>query len=846
MNKQVQIARFKSGAWSLLFVTLLFQTRVQSGAQPELSESKRNSTSDHSAGDELHWALKPIRRPTAPTVRNRDWVSSTIDTFVLANLEQHALTPAPRADRRILLRRVYYDLIGLPPNYADVKEFAKDESPNAFAKVVDRLLGSPRYGERWGRHWLDVARYADTKDLVLLYGKDRIRPYAYTYRDYVVRALNEDTPYDRFVTEQLAADQISPAVEPWRLAAMGFLTLGRLFDNNLPDIYDDQIDTTTRGFLALTVSCARCHDHKYDAVPQKDYYSLYGVFASSERPLELPLIADPSQIQGGLEFEAVLTAKRKELFDHIENQHKFLSETAKLRVTDYLMKVATEPPDPLETAIFFLSLSPEDLRPQFIAKWRRYMERNAVEDHPVFGPWHDFSNLPNDDFATRSRQTIQQWINAPTGIGPGQINPLIQNAIAENPPSSMADVARLYGDLIKSVYEDLKEDIQESGMEALSPEIRQVLSILVGVKSPIHFPKRDTYMYMSRVERTKYGNLVQELDKLAVNSPNAPPRAMVLTDASELYDPHVFVRGNPRLTGDPVQRQFLQILSGPDRRPFERGSGRLELASAITKPDNPLTSRVIANRLWMHHLGAPLVGTPNDFGIRSDPPSNPKLLDYLAWTLMESGWSLKKLHREILLSSTYQQSSFDRPGSKKVDPDNRYHWRANRRRLDFESMRDTLLAVSGRIDRAIGGRPVDAAGDPLEARRTIYGLVDRQDVPGVYRAFDFASPDQSAPRRSQTTTPQQALFGMNSPFVIKQAKALAKRPEITSNNSIHNRIEALFQIVYGRDPKKTEVDTVLSFLEMAEDAVNSEANGMSPWEQLGQVALVSNELMFVD
>ena len=264
--------------------------------------------------------------------------------------------------------------------------------------MVDRLLGSPAYGERWGRHWLDVARYADTKDLVLLYGSARIRPYAYTYRDYVIRALNLDTPYDRFAQEQLAADRIDPPVAPWRLAALGFLNLGRLFDNNLPDVYDDQIDTTTRGFLGLTVSCARCHDHKYDAIPQKDYYSLYGVFASSERPWDLPLITDPTKIPGGPEFERELSTKRRELLDHVEAQRRLLASTARKRVGDYLMKVATEKPDPLETVVFFLSLSPEDLRPQFIARWRHNLEREAMPQDPVLGLWHDLLELKDNEF----------------------------------------------------------------------------------------------------------------------------------------------------------------------------------------------------------------------------------------------------------------------------------------------------------------------------------------------------------------------------------------------------------------------------------------------------------------
>jgi len=314
-----------------------------------------------------HWAYQPIKRHDPPPVKNRSWPRMPIDGFVLARMEASGLTPSPPADRRTLLRRTYYDLIGLPPTAEEIDAFERDRSDDAFARVVDRLLTSPRYGERWGRHWLDVARYADTKDGVLMFGDDRVRPYAYTYRDYVIRAFNEDIPFDRFILEQLAADVIAPKNEPWRLAAMGFLTLGRTFDNNIHDQIDERIDTVSRGLLGLTVACARCHDHKYDAISAADYYSLYGVFASSETPMELPLIERLEKLPGCAEFEKKAAAKRAELRQFLDSQYAALSETARQRVGDYLTRAALSEPDPLETAIFFMSLAPEDLRPQIVA-----------------------------------------------------------------------------------------------------------------------------------------------------------------------------------------------------------------------------------------------------------------------------------------------------------------------------------------------------------------------------------------------------------------------------------------------------------------------------------------------
>ncbi len=790
-----------------------------------------------------HWAYQSIRPPALPSVRHTDWPRSALDTLVLARLEAHRLSPSPPADRRTLIRRAYYDLIGLPPTYPEVEAFVHDPAPDAFARVVERLLASPHYGERWGRHWLDVARYADTKDLVLLFGDDRVRPYAYTYRDYVVRALNADVPYDQFLHEQLAADRIEPKVEPWKLAALGFLTLGRMFDNNPHDIYDDQIDTVTRGLLGLTVACARCHDHKYDAIPTADYYSLYGVFANSEVPIDLPLTDDPRKTPGSAEFENKAAPKRKALQEFIDTQYQQITETARMRVTDYLLKIATEKPDPLENAVFFLSLSPEDLKPGILSQWRQYLDKHARADDPVFGPWHDLMQLPDSRFAPDAPGIVARWLSTPAGVSRGQVNPLVQRALATAILASRADVARLYGELLLRVYRT-SQQLQETKDPTPSLAAQQLLEMLTGIAGPIHFPRSNAYLHMARVERSTYGNKLQELDKLAVQSLGAPSRAMILIDSPQPYQPRIFVRGNPSQPGERVPRQFLRILAGEDRRPFGSGSGRLDLARAVTAPENPLTSRVIVNRVWMHHFGEPLVSSPSDFGTRSSPPSHPELLDYLAWSFQQEGWSLKKLHRQLLLSRTYQQASLDRPECRQVDPENRWLWRAHRRRLDLEAMRDSLLALSGRLEYRLGGRPVDVVGDPQNRRRTLYGKVDRQDLPGLYRVFDFSNPDQTVERRPQTTVPQQALFAMNAPFMIEQAKALAARPEVAGEPRADRRVAALHRLVLARSPDPAEVQLALRFLEMA--ATEQGPSQLTPWQQYAQVLLLTNELMFLD
>ncbi len=801
-----------------------------------------------------HWAFQPIRRPAVPAVKDAGWVKTPLDRFVLAKLEARGLSPSSRADRRTLIRRAYLDLIGLPPTPEEVDAFAADASPDAWEKVIDRLLSSPHYGERWGRHWLDVARYADTKDGVLMYGDDRVRPYAYTYRDYVIRAFNEDLPFDRFVHEQLAADLIEPKVEPRRLAAMGFLTLGRMFDNNVHDILDDRIDTVSRGLFGLTVSCARCHDHKYDPIPTADYYSLYGVFASSEEPVERPLTEPLDRSPAYAEFEKQAAPKRRELQKFLDAQYAMLLETARQRVGDYLVHVVTTKPDPLETAIFFLSLAPTDLRPQIVARWRRFVEQHAQPDDPVFGPWHDLMTGAGEDVAARAEAARARWRDLPAGVERGQLNPLVRIALDGAKLATRADVARAYGDLLRRVYEESKSSHKtpppgassgasaESEVEAKAR--RQLLAILTDPDSPAYFPKGRTRDYMSRQEKDAFGGKLQEIDRMAVQAPNAPPRAMSLVDAEQPYEPRVFVRGSPARPGERVPRAFLSFAG--EVEPFRHGSGRLDLARAITAPDNPLTARVLVNRVWMHHFGEPLVESPSDFGLRTAPPSHPELLDHLATTLQRDGWSLKRLHRVIMLSSAYQQANFDRPECRRADPDNKLLWRMNRRRLDLEAMRDSLLAISGGLDRRMYGRPVgpDSAGG---RRRTVYGLVDRQSLPGLFRAFDFASPDQSAERRPQTTVPQQALFGMNAPFVMEQARALAARPEVVRETEPGRRVAALYRLALCRRPDPGEVRLALDFLADAEKTRSGpEKSRLGPWQQLAQVLLLTNERMFVD
>jgi mono/diheme cytochrome c family protein len=625
-----------------------------------------------------HWSFTPVRAAKPPVVKNRIWVRNFIDPFVLAKLEAQNLTPSPTADRRTLLRRAYLDVIGVPPSAEEVEAFLADRSPNAWEKVVDRLLADQRYGERWARHWLDVARYADTKGYV--FTEDRNYPYAYTFRNWVIRSLNEDMPYDKFIQYQIAADKMVGDEDRHHLAAMGFLTVGRRFLNNQHDIIDDRIDTVMRGVVGLSVNCARCHDHKFDPIPTKDYYSLYGIFASSMEPNPALPIAPKS-----------MTAK----YDEAQN-----------RLTD--------------------------LKKQ------------------------------KDELVRRQVASLRTKIESDANSVPEPVRKVLMGIRVRTLPDE---------DQLKRIETSFSEDA-----------------------------------------RQQLGSLRAQMNETQRSMPPAPELAMALVDAPNPVDPVVFVRGNPNNRGAGVPRRFIQIAWPREPEPIKQGSGRLELAQSLTSPENPLTARVIVNRVWTHHFGFGIVRTPSDFGTRGEQPTHPELLDTLASRFMQEGWSLKKLHRWILTSSTWMQASDLRPQVFVKDPENRLIWRQNRRRLDLEAMRDSMLLAAGALDTTPYGKSVDILTQPFSTRRSVYAFIERQNLPNFFRTFDLASPDVSTPQRFSTTVPTQALFLMNSPFVVEQAKRVAARPEISGRPVDAQLIRTLFRTVLGRSPSADETALVMGYL----------------------------------
>jgi len=780
-----------------------------------------------------HWSLQPIRMPELPSVQSSEFVRTPIDRFVLAKLREAQLTPSRPADRRTLARRAYFNLTGLPPTFEQLESFVVDDSPDAYERLIDRLLASPRYGERWGRHWLDVARYSDTKGQD--YKKERGFPFAYTYRDYVIRALNDDLPFDQFILQQLAADLLPTRDDPQTLAALGFLTLRNPKVGTHLQI-DDQIDTIGRGLLGLTVACARCHDHKYDGIPTADYYSLYGVLASSEEPEEFPLIGAPAATAEYTEFQKKYDQLAREREDYKNQRRQELFAHARSRVGDYLLELAAER-NKISADVAYVSLGADDLKPGLIKRWREYLKRTAQPDHPVFGPWHAMlgrSVLPERTSASHAAPESQ-----PDSRPSPALNPLLSEALKRAAPQTPLELAKVYGDLLAAVY----RESQQPGPR--QPGFDELLAVLTGDDSPTNVPQRELGRYLQRDHRDHLEGIENKINTLLIRSPAAPPRAMALCEKPNRHNPAVFVRGNPSQLGERVPRQFLRLLTGENRQPFRQGSGRLELARAIASPDNPLTARVIANRVWMHHLGRPLVNTPDDFGARSDPPTHPALLDYLARRLIDSGWSLKQLHREIMLSGVYCQASIDRADARQIDPENRLLWRMNRQRLELEPLRDALLAVAGQLDETMYGQPVHLLRAPYSRRRTIYGHVDRHELAAIFRTFDFPNPYQSTAQRPQTTVPQQTLFMLNAPLVIEQARAVAARPEIVHAANDEARIDALYRTVLARRATAEERSAAAAFLKGAEQPSGG-GDKLSPWEQLSQVLLMTNEFVFVD
>ncbi len=611
-----------------------------------------------------HWAFQPIGKVEPPKVDHPTWSTHPVDRFLFAKLNEKGLAPSPVADARTLIRRLSYDLTGLPPTDRSLFDLN-------YEGVIDKLMSSERFGEHVARMWLDVARYADTAGTYRPDTKTpHYYPFAFTYRDYVIDAFNEDKPFDLFVKEQLAADLLGIPQDSPDIAALGFLGVSPI-RNMSPDYVDDVIDATTRGFMALTVSCSRCHDHKFEPVPTADYYSLYGVFASVERP---------------------------------------------------------EP-------------------------WK-------LDQFPEIGDY-------------------------------------------EVEPASLADYEKARAAIDK--------EIEEAGNKKKKGNNRSLAE---------------------SIEQTKLAELLLFHD-------GAPAQAMTVSEKKNPVNPFIFLRGEPSQRGDRVPRRFLKILDS-EQKPFDKNSsGRLEVAEKIVDPTNPLTARVFVNRVWGLLMGDFLVDTPSDFGLQGEAPSHPELLDWLASDFIASGWSTKHLVRTIVTSEAYRQRSDVHGYQANRDPENDLYWRARRDRLSIEELRDSLLAVSGELENEIGGRSEELWGDEYTKRRSLYGYINRFNLDPTLRNFDFPSPMQTQGERNESIVAPQALFLMNSPFVVDQAEAVVKKV-VTDKMKRPERIEAIYRQVLHRPPREDEIERIGRFADI------EEGRDVNPWPLLAQSLFMSNEFLYVD
>ena len=810
---------------------------IKMGApDPRKEVATKSKMSGLTAKAKAHWAYQPVKMPAVPQPKNPQWCKTPVDAFILKKLQDASMVPSPDADRETLLRRVTLDLTGLPPTFAEVSAFIGDTDPKAYEKVVDRLLKSPSYGERWGRHWLDTARYSDT------IGGERNAartteyryPDAWTYRDYVIRAFNEDKPYDQFIKEQLAADLLPDKKEnDPRLAALGFLTVGERF-RNVNDIINDRIDTVSKGFLAMTVACARCHDHMFDPIPTRDYYALHGVFASITEPEKKPSLDDRASEPQRKDFETKMSAGTVELRDRYYGAVEYYMKDFQRAPAAYIKAATLSQNRSSEEQLKARNalMRENKLDEQFVQYLGRGLQRNP-------SVWEPLAQMKGGGYRPKlavamnpkRMEKMEEKLGEKAGMvaqqmaarAKGGVNPIVHAAFQAKPPKNMDEAIQIYAEIFAGMKDKAAAFIpamKSATSQAVDGYDEPTIDLLRGPFEVVPAPlaSRDwvesaTLGWPNQISGRAKLNF-GELNLLEISHPGAPAHAMVVADKAKPQNSPIFLRGLQTVKGDIVPRGFLEILS-PEHKPvvFHQGSGRLELAENIASKTNPLTARVIVNRVWMHHFGEGFVRTPDDLGVMSEPPSHPELLDYLASYLMEKNWSLKSLHKLIVMSRVYQESSHTRPEYVAKDPENRLLWRANVRRLDFESTRDSLLVYSGQLDRTLGGKPVNLTDEPYSFRRSVYGYVDRGNLPDLMAHFDFSDPDMPNSKRSTTIVPQQALFLMNSPMAVDVARKILARPEMLSGSADVNRILAAYRIIFQRTARPSELQMGMAFIQ---------------------------------
>ncbi len=806
---------------------------------------------DLQARAKAHWSFGAIKRPQPPQVANpKAQATNEIDRFLLAKLDAAGLTFASPAEKRTLLRRIYFDLTGLPPAPAEIDAFLKDDSPNAYEKVVEKLLASPQYGERWGRHWLDLVRYAETQG----HEFDYEIPEAWRYRDYVIRAFNADVPFDQFLTEQLAGDLLPPRRAKdgtnEALTATGFWWLGEAKHSpvdsraEFAERIDNQIDVLGKAVFGLTISCARCHDHKFDPIATKDYYALFGVLSSSRYNR-----ADVSDPASALKLLNELKTVRAELDRVLTPAKPAGANTAR----------ATQGTTWREKAVEF---------ERFDGEWHKRWFADGLAFRPEAASGFPHSGLEARKLTGSLRSptfTIDKPYFAVRVAGRSARARLILNGLQliQDP---------IYGGLAQSINhgEELRWMVFDLRMWKGQPAYLELLDDGPGwvaateawfadapppselgtkVKSPEH-----PVGASADVDK-----LVARIRELEAKLPDAR-RAPVMADGNGINE-HVFIRGSHKNLGVEAPRATLEAFG---KSAFtSSGSGRLELARTITDPSNPLVARVIVNRLWKHHFGEGIVRSPDDFGIQGQAPTHPELLDWLATELVAKKWSLKSMHRLMVLSTAYRQSSRATPEqtAKAVtaDPQNKLLHRQNVKRLEAEAIRDSVLAVSGRLDPKMEGQgalpfltdhqvgrgrpgsgPLDGDG-----RRSVYLQVRRNFINPMFTAFDYPTPFTAIGRRTVSNVPAQALVMLNNPFVIQQAELWAKRVLAAPGQKPDERVRQMYVTAFGREPTAEERTSAVAFV-TEQSTEYGKPDHPKAWADLAHVLLNAKEFIFVE
>jgi len=762
------------------------------------------------------WAFRPVAKSAAPAVKDAAWPVSDLDRFILAALEARSLRPSPPAEKPVLLRRLYFDLIGLAPSPEEVDEFVKDGSPDAVAKVVDRLLASPRFGERWGRHWLDVARFAESLTL-----RGFIMKESWRYRDYVIDAFNRDLPYDCFVREQLAGDLLAASdMEARRrqLVAATFLVMG---NTNLEeqdkkqlemDVVDEQLDTLGRAFLAQTIACARCHDHKFDPIPTKDYYAIAGILKNSRslehanvsKWLEMPLPVDASREGEIKKQEAAIAALQARIK---AEKDKVAVAKGQAPKTTGVLAVADLP-----------GIVVDDVKAEKVGDWK----------HSTHSGTYIGSGYVHDDGAGKGDRSLTFHPDLAAGTYEVRFAYSPGSTRAANVPVTILSAE---GEKTLTVNEQENPPIDGRflSLGTFRFENNQGYVIVANEGTKGHVTA-DAMVFIpvaandqGKTAKPQASGSVKELeDELRKLQESGPKRDLVMgvREEAKIGDLRVHVRGSVHSLGEAAPRGVLQVaVTGTAPAMPSKESGRRELADWIASRENPLTARVMVNRVWHWLFGAGIVRTTDNFGVTGETPSHPELLDHLAGRFVENGWSVKKLIREIVLSSAYRQAALAPGKAPEADPDNRLLSGANRRRLDAESIRDLLMSVGGQLKLDPPSGPTysqamsaDYSYKAVSAHRSVYLPVFRNALPEIFEAFDFADASVTTGRRNVSTVAPQALFLMNNPFVHEQARFAAKRLLAEKQADDRARIDRAWRLALGRGPSDGEAALALRHL----------------------------------